>query len=408
MAAEAKIPKKNVLFRLFQKSAFVGSEGISLHKTNKSFDIFLGVHPKAATTGSSSSMNQRIIISIGTILRGIFLLRLVLVQQSVCATATAAPVVSDTLAGYLFGCGGRVNHVQAPPYYGFVGENEVHCPDVFGTGFYPCGSYNYTRGEDFDENNNGGESSSSSSSSSSLSATLSLALNDWYNHISGTYEVLDLRFIDGVLVSYKMETGGPVGQETYNECTVLALDWKKLYQGLDSVFFWCGQQNAVPGQSYEENSFTLDSTGNFHFQSNLETLSGTGETIRHSTVRRDSHGVFFWDGDFVRLYAGPQNDEEPMTLNGTLSPAGELFIDGFSHENNFPCMAQTDVSVLPVGEDYPSNNNDDDAVSNRFGYGGYVIIDERVPGSSGPSSPSSFGNLSARMCTAALLLLVVF
>lgn len=245
-------------------------------------------------------------------------------------------VAADSLDGYLFSCGGRVNFMQGPPYYGFSGDDEVYCQGLTGSS-YKCGSYSYARG--------GGDS-------------LLLTLNDEINFISGSFEGRDLQLVDGILVSYMTDYARQV-----LPCTVQALDWRRLERGPRSVFFACRPQNAVPGQSYEDNSFTFYDTGNVHFQSNLEIVTGNGDTIR-----RDHHGVYVWDRatGAVKLYAGPQNGRERTTLTGTLGPDGRLFVDGFVQENDYPCQAQSDVAVLPSGSDYPvpANNGGRDDGSN--------------------------------------------
>jgi len=309
--------------------------------------------------------------------------------------AAAADVVRGSLDGYLFACGGRVDHKNAPPYYGFVGSNEVHCPKVFGTGSYLCGFYNYTH----EETGVFGEESSTS---------LELTLADRYNFIQGTFEGIDLRIIDGILVSYRTEP-----ENRMKECTVQSLDWKKLYQGLYNVFFWCGAHNVVAGQSFEEKSFSLDSTGNFHYQSQLEYLSGT-----QPAVRRDRYGVFVWDvvdddagGGPVTLYAGPQNDEGPVTLGGTLSTTGVLRIRDPAEEYDYVCQAETvtesEMDLLPIADDYLSfgDNTDHDAAAasgnndgNKIGLGGFVIISETTSSAAAASGSHSFRDLLARMC----------
>lgn len=172
------------------------------------------------------------------------------------ATQAAA---TSSLDGFGFSCGGQANFRPAGPFALFDGADKVFCLNASLQPF-ECGTYSY----DGDQ-------------------SLSLNIPNL-----GSAAATNLEYIDGVLVSFRLES---VSQQP---CIVQAHHWRAaIAQPNDYVEIRCPIQNPIPAQtgaiSYGDNIFSFYPTGNVWGTSRLEMVKDK------NTIRRDGHGVFYWD-----------------------------------------------------------------------------------------------------------------
>lgn len=232
--------------------------------------------------------------------------------------------IMTSLNGFAFTCGGQANFRPVGPVALFDGTDKIFCLNELTLQTYNCGTYTY----DGDKQ-------------------LTLDVQN-----VGSATATNLQYIDNVLISFQIDG-------LANPCIVQAHDWRVLVdQPNDYVKISCPIQNPVPADSgaisYEENVFSFYPTGNVWGTSWLELVEGK------DTIRRDGHGVFFWDSasQRIHMYFGPQQQREAFRLQGTLLPNGALTVDDYYTPSGNPCTYKegsgSDISKYLPSTQLPS------------------------------------------------------